>query len=82
MDLDLVDRRHHRRLSKQILEVARHEVADADGANLAGGGQVLERPVGVEGAINCRGQRLMQERQVELVYLLAGALNNAYRVPS
>ena len=52
-----------------------HEVADADGADLAVGEQLLERPVGVEGAVERRGQRLVQDQQVDLVDAeLAGAL--------
>jgi hypothetical protein len=57
------------------VKVLGHEVADADGADLAVGEELLERPVGVEGAVGGRGQRVMQEQQVDLVDAqLAGAL--------
>jgi hypothetical protein len=75
VDLDLVDGRHHRRVLHQSGQVVGHEVADADRADLAVGEECLERPVGVEGAVEGRGQRLVQEQQVDLVDAeLAGAL--------
>ena len=52
-----------------------HEVAHADGAHHAVGEQLLERPVGLEGAVEGRGQGLLQEQQVEPVDAeLPGAL--------
>ncbi len=52
-----------------------HEVAYSDGAHLAIGEELLERSVGVEGAIEFRGNRLMEDQEVELLDpQLAGAL--------
>jgi hypothetical protein len=43
------------------------KVAHTDGAHLAVGEERLERPVGVEGAVEGRGQCVMQKQQVELI---------------
>jgi hypothetical protein len=52
-----------------------HEVAHPYGAHLAVAEECLERPVGVEGAVEGRGQCVMQEQQVDLADAqLAGAL--------
>ena len=48
VDLDLVDRRHHRRAVEQRREVPDHEVADPDRADLALPEQGLEGAVGLE----------------------------------
>jgi hypothetical protein len=45
LDLDLVDRRHDVGLVEQRREVLDHKVADPDGADLAVGEQLLQRPV-------------------------------------
>jgi hypothetical protein len=51
-----------------------HEVAYSDSADLAVGEESLEGPVGVEGPLECRGQRLVEDEQVDLVDAeLAGA---------
>ena len=53
----------------------RHEVADADRADLAVGEQLLQRLVGVDGQLELAGQRLVQDEQVDLVdSQLAGRL--------
>ncbi len=44
-----------------------HEVTHADGADLAVGEERLERPIGVERAVEGRGQCVMQKQQVDLV---------------
>jgi hypothetical protein len=44
VDLDLVDRRHHRRAVEQLCEVLNHEVADPDRADLAVSEQRLQGP--------------------------------------
>ena len=76
--LDLVDRGHDGRLLQQGGEVVDHEVADADGADLAVCQQRLQRPVRLEGLVEGRGQRLVQDQQVDLVDAeLAGALLEA-----
>jgi hypothetical protein len=46
--LELVDRRHYRCSAEQRGEVIDHEVADADGPDLAVGQQRLQRPVGLQ----------------------------------
>jgi hypothetical protein len=75
VDLDLVEGGHDGCLGQQVVEVLGHEVAHADRADPALGEESLERPVGVEGAVEGRGQRLVQEQQVDLVDAeLAGAL--------
>ena len=63
---DLVDRRHHLDFGEQFLEVSRHEVGDADRADLAVGVQLLQRFVGADGQLELAGQCLMQDQQVEL----------------
>jgi len=74
MDLDLIHHRHHGCLGKQALEVLGHEVADADRAHLVVGEQLLQRPVGVEGQVELRRHRLMEQQQVDLFDAqLAGA---------
>jgi hypothetical protein len=65
--LDLIDGRHHLRGREQRLEVAGHEVADADGPDLAPRVQLLQGSVGLQGAVELRGQRLVQEQQVDHV---------------
>ena len=75
MDLDLVHGRDDGGLGQQPVEVIGHEVADADRADLAVGEQRLERPVGVDRAVELAGQRLVQDQQVDAVDAeLAGAL--------
>jgi hypothetical protein len=55
-----------------------HEVADPDGADLAVGEQLLQRPVRLQGPVELRGQRLVQDQQVDPVDAeLAGALVEA-----
>jgi hypothetical protein len=44
----------------------RHEIADANGPNLAISKEFLQRSVSIQGAIECRGQRLVQDQQIEL----------------
>ncbi len=52
-----------------------HEVADSDRADLAAIEQRLQGAVGLEGSIESRGQRLVQDQKVDLVDTeLAGAL--------
>jgi hypothetical protein len=76
--LDLVDRRHHRGVLKQRREVLHHEVADPDRADLAVGEQRLQGAVGLQRAVKRRGQRLVQDQQVDLVDAeLPGALLKA-----
>ena len=65
--LDLVDRRHDRRLRQERGEVVDHEVADPDGAHLAVVEQRLQRPVRLQGLVELRRQRLVQDQQVDLV---------------
>ena len=75
MDLDLVDGRDHGGRGEELVEVVGHEVADADGADLAVGEQGLERPVGVDGAVEPAREGLVEDEQVDLVDAeLAGAL--------
>ena len=76
--LDLVDRRDDLGAVEQRGEVVDHEVADADRADLAVGQQRLERPVGLERPVEGRGQRLVEDQQVDLLDAeLAGALLEA-----
>jgi hypothetical protein len=76
--LDLVDRRRDRGAIEQGCEVVDHEVADADRADLAAGDQCLEGAVGLQGAVERRGQRLVEDQEVDLVDAeLAGALLEA-----
>ena len=58
VDLELVDRRYDVRGAEQALEVVDLEVADADGAVLAVGEQLLQRPVCGDGPVEVAGQRL------------------------
>ena len=75
VDLDLVDRRDDGGLVEQPVEVFDHEVADTDRADLAVRQQRLEGPVGVEGAVEGAGERLVEDEQVDVVDAeLAGAL--------
>jgi hypothetical protein len=62
VDLDLVDRRHHRRAVEQLCEVLNHEVADPDRADLAVSEQRLQAPVGLQGPVERRRQRLVQDQ--------------------
>src|SRR5437773_9343137 len=76
--LDLVDRRHHRGMVEELREVLDHEVADPDGADLALSEQGLQGAVSIQGPLERRRQRLVQEQQVDLVDAeLAGALVEA-----
>ena len=60
---------------EKLVEVIGHEVADADGADLAVGQQSLERLVGLDGEVEPTGERLVEDEQVDLVDAeLAGAL--------
>ena len=55
-----------------------HEVADPDRADLAVGEQGLQGPVRLQGRLELRRQRLVQDQQVDLVDAeLAGALLEA-----
>ena len=67
VELDLVDRRHHRGAIEKRREVLDHEVADPDRADLAVSEQRLERTVGLQGPVERRRQRLVQDQQVDLV---------------
>ena len=61
--------------SEQGGEVVDHEVADPDRADLPVGEQRLQRPVRLQGRLELRRQRLVQDQQVDLVDAeLAGAL--------
>ena len=76
--LDLVHRGHDGRLVQQRGEVLDHEVADADGADLAVGEQRLQRAVRLQGLVELRRQGLVQDQQVDPVDAeLAGALLEA-----
>ena len=76
--LDLVDRRHHRGAIEKRREVLDHEVADPDRADLAVGEQRLQGAVGLQGPVERRRQRLVQDQQVDLLDAeLAGALLEA-----
>ena len=75
MELDLVDGRHNGGFGQQSVEVLGHEVADPDGADFAVGEEFLQRPVGRQGAVEGRGQCLVEDEQVQLVDAeLAGGL--------
>ena len=75
VQLDLVDRRHHRGFRQQPLQHLGHEVAHADGAHAAVGQQLFQRLVRAEGAIELAGQRLVQDQQVDVIHAqLAGTL--------
>jgi hypothetical protein len=72
---DLVDRRHHRRVFEEGCEVLDHEVTDSDRADLAVGEEGLQGTVGLEGPVERRRQRLVQDQQVDLLDAeLSGAL--------
>ncbi len=78
VQLDLVHGGHHRRHVQQPGQVVDHEVGDPDGADLAVGQQGLQRPVGRQGLVELRRQRLVQDQQVDLVDAeLAGRLLEA-----
>jgi hypothetical protein len=65
VELDLVHRRHDRAFAQQPVEMLGHEVAHPDGAHLAVGEELLQRPIGVECAVAGRGECLMKDEQVE-----------------
>jgi hypothetical protein len=65
--LDLVDRRHDGAPVEQPGQVVDREVADADRADLAVGQERLQRAVGLEGAVERGGQRLVEDEQVDLL---------------
>jgi len=52
-----------------------HEVADADCPSLAIGQQRFKRTIGVQGAIECRWQRLMENQDCTEVAVAAEALD-------
>ena len=75
VQLDLVDRRHDAGAVEQRGEVVDHEVADPDRADLALSEQSLQGTVGLQGPLECRRERLVQDQQVDLVDAeLPGAL--------
>src|ERR1700761_544116 len=75
VQLDLVDGGDDLGLIEQVREVLDHEVADADGADLAVLEQRLQRPVCLERLVEVGRQRLVQDQQVDLVDAeFAGAL--------
>jgi hypothetical protein len=55
VQLDLVYSGHDRRLGQEAVELLAPEVAHADRAYFAVGEEFLERPVGVERAVEGRG---------------------------
>jgi hypothetical protein len=65
--LDLVDRRDDRSAVEQPGEVVDHEVAHADRADLAVGQQRLQGAVRLEGPVEGRGERLVEDQQVDLL---------------
>ena len=67
VDLDLVDGRDDLSAVKQRFEVIDHEVAHANRADPALAQQRLERAVGLEGPLERRGQRLVEDQQVDLL---------------
>ena len=67
MALDLVDRRHHRGAVEKRGEVHDGEVADPDRADLAVGEQRLQGAVGLEGPVERRRERLMEDQQIDLL---------------
>src|SRR5438034_10927430 len=78
MDLDLVDRRNYLAAIEEGREVLDHEIADPDRTDLAVSEQGLQSAVGLQGSIERRRQRLVEEQQVDLVDAkLAGALLEA-----
>jgi hypothetical protein len=75
VQLDLVNGGDDLGLIEQVREVLDHEVADADGADLAVLEQRLQRPVSLKRLVEVGRQRLVQDQQVDLVDAeLAGAL--------
>ena len=59
-----------------------HEVADPDRADLAVSEQSLQSTVGLEGPLEGRRERLVEDQQVDLVDAeLAGALLEAVQSP-
>jgi hypothetical protein len=76
--LELVDGRDDGGPLQQLPQVLDHEVADADGADLAVREQLLQGAVGLERAVKGDRQRLVQDQQVDPVDAeLAGALLEA-----
>jgi hypothetical protein len=77
VDLDLVHGRHDLGVVEGCSEVVDHEVADANGADLAVGEQRLQGPVGLQGRLEVRRQRLVQDQGIDLLDTeLAGAFSN------
>ena len=62
VQLDLVDGGDDLGLIKQVREVLDHEVADADGADLAVLEQRLQRPVSLKRLVEVGRQRLVQDQ--------------------
>jgi len=62
VQLDLVDGGDDLGLIKQVREVLDHEVADADGADLAVLEQPLQRSVGLKRLVEVGRQRLVQDQ--------------------
>src|SRR5437764_7776352 len=78
MDLDLIDRRHHRAPIEERRKVLDHEVTDPDRADLAVSEQTLQRAVCPQRSVERRRQRLVEDQQVDLIDTeLAGALLEA-----
>ena len=76
--LDLVHRGHHRRGVQQRGQVIDHEVADPDRTDLTVGQQLLQGAVCLQGLVEFRRQRLVQDQQVDLLDAeLASALVEA-----
>ena len=67
VQLDLVDRRDDVGLGEQLLQVVRHEVADADRPHAPVGEQGLQRLVRGDGFVEPVGGGLMQDEQVQVV---------------
>jgi hypothetical protein len=75
VDLDLVHRGHHGRGPQELVEVLRHEVADADRAYPAVGEQRFQRPVRLDREVEAGRHGLVQQEQVDpLDAELAGTL--------
>ena len=75
VQLDLVDSGSDLGLVEQLRQVFDHEVADADGPDLAVLQQRLQPSVGLKRLVEAGRQRLVQGQQVDLVDTqLAGAL--------
>lgn len=78
MHLDLVDCRGHVGPLQEVREHVGHDVADADRAHPAIGQQRLQRLVRADGPVEVRGDRLVQQEQIDLVHAeLARALVEA-----